>query len=275
MESPKSWYYILPMTLLMLGLFGFLAWQNIDGIQDVKVVKKTAPVVPTSNEQVIEFEDEEEEVDPAAEQKLEKQKKADRAAKESQLAALERLYGTSSEEAAEMRNFIIEQFGTTTEEKDETAGVELMVSEDEIVSLIKVHNKARFEVGVKAISWSDNLAKKAQAWTDDLAARDCTLEHANTKFGENLFKGTVTGPDPSGFGVERVMKEWMSEIENFDAETMTCAEGEVCGHYTQIVWADSRSVGCGYSECLGEDTSSRIWACNYDPTGNVEDELPY
>ena len=38
------------------------------------------------------------------------------------------------------------------------------------------------------------------------------------------------------------------------------------GHFTQVVWRDTREVGCGTASCKGLD----IFVCNYDPPGNVE-----
>ena len=36
------------------------------------------------------------------------------------------------------------------------------------------------------------------------------------------------------------------------------------GHFTQVVWRGTTQVGCGHSQCKGND----IWVCNYDPAGN-------
>jgi len=38
------------------------------------------------------------------------------------------------------------------------------------------------------------------------------------------------------------------------------------GHFTQVVWRDTRQVGCGMSQCNGLD----VWICQYSPPGNVE-----
>ena len=38
------------------------------------------------------------------------------------------------------------------------------------------------------------------------------------------------------------------------------------GHFTQVVWRGTTQVGCGHSQCNGND----IWVCEYDPPGNWE-----
>ena len=40
------------------------------------------------------------------------------------------------------------------------------------------------------------------------------------------------------------------------------------GHFTQLVWAGSTSLGCAMARCNDLD----VWVCNYDPPGNVDGE---
>ncbi|WKY07492.1 hypothetical protein Q1695_007169 [Nippostrongylus brasiliensis] len=43
------------------------------------------------------------------------------------------------------------------------------------------------------------------------------------------------------------------------------------GHYTQIVWATTRTIGCAVKECEG----STMAVCNYRPTGNILGMMVY
>ena len=63
-----------------------------------------------------------------------------------------------------------------------------------------------------------------------------------------------------------------SERSNYSYDSNSCAPGEDCGHYTHIVWRDTREVGCGVA--TGADGSG-VWVCNYNPAGNVDSESPY
>ncbi len=38
---------------------------------------------------------------------------------------------------------------------------------------------------------------------------------------------------------------------------------QASGHFSQVVWKSSRSLGCGY------DAGCKMVTCNYDPPGNV------
>ncbi|ELU08796.1 hypothetical protein CAPTEDRAFT_141076, partial [Capitella teleta] len=58
------------------------------------------------------------------------------------------------------------------------------------------------------------------------------------------------------------MKKWHDEIDYFDFEKNSCQKGEVCGHYTQMIWSTNYQVGCGATVCPGYGV---IVACNYYP----------
>jgi hypothetical protein len=47
----------------------------------------------------------------------------------------------------------------------------------------------------------------------------------------------------------------------------TCASGRVCAHYTQIVWAATTAVGCGYAYCPSQAYPHQ-WRCVYGEGGN-------
>jgi len=85
---------------------------------------------------------------------------------------------------------------------------------------------------------------------------------------------------------EQAVDSWVSEKACWDYGTIrgtetcnqTCTDqlsASGCGHYTQIIWRDTRRVGCGYSTCQSGAFNFEIWVCNYDPPGNYIGEAPY
>ncbi|KAM4676039.1 uncharacterized protein O3C94_008681 [Discoglossus pictus] len=68
-----------------------------------------------------------------------------------------------------------------------------------------------------------------------------------------------------------IVNEWASEVKNYSFEDNICIPHQQCGHYTQVVWANSYKVGCARSLC--KDTLNVV--CNYGPAGNVENQWPY
>ena len=132
---------------------------------------------------------------------------------------------------------------------------------------LDAHNAHRSALGIVDLGWSADVAASAQGWADALAADGCAFEHeSQNTYGENLWWSSYE-PTPT-----EVVDAWAGEVEFYDYETNTCDEGQVCGHYTQVVWADTTLVGCGKSTCTG---GAVIWACRYDPPGNWVGQKPY
>jgi len=49
----------------------------------------------------------------------------------------------------------------------------------------------------------------------------------------------------------------------------------VIGHYTQVVWAETTDVGCGYIAKLDGQFIKSYMACNYGPGGNMRGQSIY
>lgn len=139
-----------------------------------------------------------------------------------------------------------------------------------VAGVTAAHNRIREGLRLPPLEWAPELADYAQRWADKLKRRGCPLDHRPRsgpdaqRFGENIY--SRTGPPARA---EEVVDRWAAELADYDAKTHRCRG--VCGHYTQIVWRDSRRLGCAAAAC-GE---TEVWVCNYDPPGNVLGERPY
>lgn len=123
--------------------------------------------------------------------------------------------------------------------------------------------------------WSPSAAAIAQAWADT-----CTWAHNPASgLGENIYAVGYTGPTPPVDVHLDAVDTWASEAANYDYAANTCSG--VCGHYTQIVWRATQSVGCGIRNCttgspFGPSFPNwTIVVCNYDPPGNWVGQRPY
>lgn len=147
-----------------------------------------------------------------------------------------------------------------------------------LAGITAAHNQARAGVGVGPMTWNAALAATAQAWADtctDVAAPIGLVDHNPNRsvghpyyVGENIYASTGTA-DPAA-----AVTAWMSESAYYHYDTNTCDPGQVCGHYTQVVWAASVDLGCGISNCTGLAYPSTI-VCDYGPGGNVQGQKPY
>ncbi|KAK1323781.1 hypothetical protein QJS10_CPA02g00038 [Acorus calamus] len=133
---------------------------------------------------------------------------------------------------------------------------------------LDAHNAARAHVGVGPMSWDDTVAAYARDYAHKRAA-DCTLEHSDPGglYGENIFEGSG-----SDWTASDAVNLWVEEVKDYDYNSNTCAAGQVCGHYTQVVWARSVKLGCARVTCTGGGV---FITCNYSPPGNIVGERPY
>ena len=162
--------------------------------------------------------------------------------------------------------------------------------------MTEAHNIIRNEHGLEPLEWDGELAGIADEWAERLATvNGCEMEHRPSRevsldqdgmrvtgtgnfvngmfIGENLYwQQTTAVPAPLAIP-SSVVNAWASEIEFYDYDSNTCEAGQMCGHYTQVVWADTRKVGCSYRTC--DDLGSQVWVCNYYPAGNFNGEYPY
>lgn len=129
---------------------------------------------------------------------------------------------------------------------------------------LAAHNQVRAGVGVAPLHWSNELADVAQQWADALIHSNAFRPHGDHKFGENLFEVTNRAATPY-----EVVSAWTSEQRNYDYRTNSCSAR--CGHYKQVVWRDTKLVGCG----VARDKKREVWVCDYDPLGNLNGERPY
>lgn len=130
--------------------------------------------------------------------------------------------------------------------------------------MVAAHNRVRRDVGVPPLEWSQPLAERAQDWAARLLGRGQLVHRPGSKFGENLFAITGAPATPA-----QVVGAWADEFRAYDYSTNQCRG--VCGHYTQVVWKDSKKVGCGVARGRGRE----VWVCNYDPPGNWAGQRPY
>jgi hypothetical protein len=134
-------------------------------------------------------------------------------------------------------------------------------------AMLDSHNQERAAVGVAPLRWDPVLASAAQDYARQLAATG-KWGHSDARTrrgqGENLWMGTR-----GAFTSERMVADWASEKRMFRAglfpAVTTTRNWADVGHYTQIVWRETTSVGCALESSAAHD----YLVCRYGPGGNV------
>jgi len=131
--------------------------------------------------------------------------------------------------------------------------------------MLAAHNLVREQVPVPPLVWSARLAEAAQKWADSLVERGRFEHQAHSPYGENLYEARGRG----GVSPMEVVAAWAAEAAGYDYRTNTCS-GK-CGHYTQLVWRNTREVGCA----AARREARQVVVCEYNPRGNWVGERPW
>ncbi|KAL3679680.1 hypothetical protein R1sor_022636 [Riccia sorocarpa] len=132
-------------------------------------------------------------------------------------------------------------------------------------------NAARSSISganIPNLVWDSTLESYAQSWANNQAstANNCALTHSGGPYGENIFWASFSST-PSD-----AVNAWVAEKQYYDYATNTCATGQVCGHYTQVIWKGTSNVGCASATCPSGGTFT---VCSYSPAGNIVGQKPY
>lgn len=139
--------------------------------------------------------------------------------------------------------------------------------------ILGVHNRERAGLGLAPLGWDPGLARSAQAWADHLAATGGFAhapDNARSPQGENLWAGTR-----GRFPVEAMVDGWAQEKRWFKPgrfpDNSTTGQWADVGHYTQMVWRQTRAVGCAVAAGAWDD----VLVCRYSAAGNWMGERPF
>lgn len=150
-------------------------------------------------------------------------------------------------------------------------------------SVLNSTNIYRKQHNASDLTWNTSLATYAATY-----AERCLWEHSvralparhvsNFAFylwtdssqhgpsGENLAEGF---PNTTA-----AIEAWGNERSKYNFDRPT-GFSKSTGHFTQLVWKDTKSVGCGRKECDNGDKDGALgWliVCEYWPAGNVDGE---
>ncbi|XP_078491703.1 cysteine-rich secretory protein LCCL domain-containing 2-like [Ciona intestinalis] len=152
--------------------------------------------------------------------------------------------------------------------------ITLSLSDAHHDDFVKKHNELRRIVSPNAsdmmmMSWDNELQALAVEYT-----KNCLFAHSSglrtsvfSSVGENIRKvGTNVNTD---LLPNETTQAWYNEVSYYNYHTLSCQAGKECGHYKQVVWAESYKIGCAVSVCrnvFGTD-NGLIISCNYGERG--------
>ena len=148
--------------------------------------------------------------------------------------------------------------------------------------ILNVHNGRRSnEFTDSPLSYSLELERKAKAYADVLAKngkQEHDPENLKNGYGENLFAHSTD----RYIRIEEAMTHWYDDEKAiYTYETDECNTSKInlqndvkstCGHYTQVVWQETKEVGCATAIYTDQNSSyygGSVYVCKYSKAGNV------
>jgi len=125
---------------------------------------------------------------------------------------------------------------------------------------------------MRQLVWDQELARIAQAHANQCRfAHDCSECRSVGRWshvGQNIYiyKQTLRRPDVDW---TRAMARWFDEVKLFRSRDISPFKfSKKWGHYSQMMWADTSTVGCGVTTYKVGRWYQVLYTCNYGPGGN-------
>ncbi|XP_076324440.1 venom allergen 3-like [Tachypleus tridentatus] len=159
-----------------------------------------------------------------------------------------------------------------------------LVLRSEINEIVQAHNELRQRVAtgketnqpeasnMRKMSWDEELAEVAQRWADQCNFKhDCAKCREVERFGagQNLAI-SMSSNDNATADWREMIRKWYDEVKTFSSSYISRYQFvSNTGHYTQVTWANTFKVGCGYTYYKNNEWYTKFYVCNYGPAGNV------
>ena len=131
---------------------------------------------------------------------------------------------------------------------------------NEYPEFVRKLNELRANHGAPAVQWDPKLAKYAQDWSNKCCPGE--LNHSGGPYGENLAYGYWKSPQESA---AQSLMMWYNERESIPANTDPEKYYDHAGHFTALVWKNTRKVGLGVFK---RQDGRMIVTASFDPPGN-------
>lgn len=152
---------------------------------------------------------------------------------------------------------------------------------------LEYHNVYRQKHSMVDFTYDSSLERAAQRWADHLGALQSCLVHEQPRvYGENLFFFGARHFPSEEFMAKAMTQAYYMEGYGYDYNRFVPMSYYKTGHFTQLVWKESRRIGVGVSVRRGNGAGS---VCNrasantysiyivvkYDPAGNFQTHNAY
>jgi hypothetical protein len=139
--------------------------------------------------------------------------------------------------------------------------------------ILAAHNRERSQLGIAMLGWDAELAAGAAQWARHLSVSG-RFEHSPDEVGEDTQGENIWGGTAGHYQPEAMVGLWVEEQQHYKPGTFpyNSRSGRVedVSHYTQLIWAKTRRVGCA----INAEGAEEILVCRYSSAGNIPGQRP-
>ncbi|XP_072570796.1 uncharacterized protein [Paramormyrops kingsleyae] len=126
---------------------------------------------------------------------------------------------------------------------------------------LEAHNAYRQDHGAPPLTLSRELCVSAQSWADHLLAIRMLKHSPQSDKGENIF--SMQSSRPMKISGKQPVENWYNEIKDYNFSRPGFTPNT--GHFTQVVWKDTKELGVG----IATDGTTIFVVGQYVPPGNM------
>jgi pathogenesis-related protein 1 len=138
-----------------------------------------------------------------------------------------------------------------------------------MAGMLAAQNTARQRIGLPPLTWSPELAAKAELSASAEAAGKCTIntvEKLARAEGVAVYWAAGLSQLGGAASVQTILpsfivSEWSAGRPDYDLARHTCRRSGACDQYAKMVSPVARQVGCAQAIC---PQRSQVWICRYD-----------
>ncbi|CAH1801496.1 unnamed protein product [Owenia fusiformis] len=141
---------------------------------------------------------------------------------------------------------------------------------------LRTHNRLRaMHRSTGSLVWDNKLAQQSAAYSRKLVQLG-QLKHDRSRgnVGENLFKRSNSARNwPVSNRCGPATFQWYDEARKFSYNYPNGGFSARTGHFTQLVWKGTRTVGCGEAKGKNGKWYVNVITCRYGPPGNYKGQF--
>ncbi|XP_059095554.1 scoloptoxin SSD43-like [Tigriopus californicus] len=124
---------------------------------------------------------------------------------------------------------------------------------------------------MREMTWNEELAQGAQLWANQCVFTHDSNDICKYSVGQNLYLSWSSAPDAKSEW-SKAVTEWFNEVKDVSPQAINnfpSYSRDPIGHFTQLAWAETHELGCGYINYFNANQGYQYYVCNYGPMGNM------